>query len=83
MTGEVQEPWYRRKQQNARLVERATRHGVLPAELENLEMMPSNVGFLRAEQAAEGDLLPADHDHAGVGGAALHPHGPCDLICPR
>jgi hypothetical protein len=49
VTGEVQEPGYRRKQQNARLVERAMRHGVMPAELANLEM-PSNVAFLRAER---------------------------------
>jgi hypothetical protein len=49
VTGEVQEPGYRRKQQNARLVERAMRFGVLPAELAKLEM-PSNVGFLRAER---------------------------------
>lgn len=25
-------------------------------------------------RTAEGDLLSADHDHAGVGGTALHPH---------
>jgi hypothetical protein len=49
VTGEVQEPGYRRKQQNARLVERAMRHGVRPPELENLEM-PSNVAFLQAER---------------------------------
>jgi len=48
VTGDDLEPGYRRKQQNARLVERALRHGVLPSELENLEM-PSNVAFLRAE----------------------------------
>jgi hypothetical protein len=49
VTGEVQEPGYRRKQQNARLVERAMRHGVMPAELASLEM-PSNVAFLRGER---------------------------------
>lgn len=47
VSGVVQEPGYRRKQQNGRLVARALRHGVSPAELENLEM-PSNVAFLRA-----------------------------------
>jgi hypothetical protein len=41
------EPGYRRKQQNARLVERALRHGVLP-DLENLEL-PSRSWLLRDE----------------------------------
>jgi hypothetical protein len=40
-------PGYRREQQQARLVERALRHGVLPAELENL---PRNFGLLRDER---------------------------------
>ena len=34
--------------------------------------------------AAQGDLLPADHDHAGGAGAALHPDGlGCSLLRPR
>lgn len=52
VSGDELEPGYHRKQQNARLVERAMRHGVLPAELESLEM-PSNVGLVRAGPRAE------------------------------
>lgn len=40
------EPGYRRKQQQARLVERALKHGVLPAELDK---MPRNFALLRDE----------------------------------
>ncbi len=64
VTGEVQEPGYRRKQQNARLVERAMRHGVIPAELAKLEM-PSNVGFLRAERPPWWRRLAGRLSHPG------------------
>jgi hypothetical protein len=47
VTGEVQEPGYRRKQQNARLLRRAVEHGVVPGNAEQLEL-PSNVAFLHA-----------------------------------
>lgn len=48
VSGTVEEPGYRRKQQNARLIQRALKHGVLPPNVEQLEL-PSNFGFVRVQ----------------------------------
>ncbi len=44
-SGVVHEPGYRRKQQHARLIERAAKHGVAPPNPADLEL-PRNVAFL-------------------------------------
>jgi hypothetical protein len=50
VSGAFHEPGYDRKQQNARLIKRSIEHGVLPANVEQLEL-PSNFALLRAERA--------------------------------
>jgi hypothetical protein len=50
VSGVVQEPGYRRRAANGRLVGRAIAHGVAPRMLDELEL-PSNVSFVRAERA--------------------------------
>jgi hypothetical protein len=47
ISGTDYEPGYRRKQANGRFLTRAIRHGVVPANLDDLEL-PSNVGIVRA-----------------------------------
>lgn len=49
ISGTEYEPGYQRKQANGRLLTRAIRHGVVPANLDELEL-PSNVGIIRAGQ---------------------------------
>jgi hypothetical protein len=49
VTGEVQAPGHRRRQQNARLIERAAEHGVRPANIEDLEL-PPGVALLGAQR---------------------------------
>lgn len=46
-SGVVLEPGYQRKQQTARLIQRAAAHGVAPQDLADLDL-PRNVGFLSA-----------------------------------
>lgn len=46
VSGVVLEPGYRRRQQNARVVRRAMKHGVMPTGWEDLEL-PSNFAILR------------------------------------
>ncbi|HEY3087101.1 MAG TPA: hypothetical protein VII16_08460 [Actinomycetes bacterium] len=47
VSGVVHEPGHRRRQQNARILVRASRHGVVPANWHTLDL-PSNVAILSA-----------------------------------
>jgi hypothetical protein len=47
ISGQMYEPGYRRRQQNVHLLKRAIKHGVAPANIDELDL-PSNVAFIRA-----------------------------------
>jgi hypothetical protein len=53
VTGAVHEPGYRRRQQNAKIRQRALAHGVSPSRLQELEP-PANVKELTASRPARG-----------------------------
>lgn len=52
ISGLLQEPGYRRLQQNAHLLRRAMEHGVVPQRVADLDL-PSNVGLIRSERRAD------------------------------